>query len=146
VGTPLTRNEILLGAKLGPYEIVRFLGQGGTASVFEGRHALLRKLVAIKILHEHLANDASVASRFVQEGKITAQLRHPHAIDVLDVGEERGVAYLVMELLDGTNLGARLGDGSATTGSWRSTTRSRSCSRWPRLSRTRTVTGSFIAT
>lgn len=110
MGSPLTRNEILLGAKLGPYEVVRFIGQGGTASVFEGRHASLRKPVAIKILHEHLATDANVAARFVREGRIAAQLRHPHSLDVLDVGEERGVAYLVMELLDGNNLNARIID------------------------------------
>jgi serine/threonine protein kinase len=110
VGSPLTRNEILLGAKLGPYEVVRFIGQGGTASVFEGRHTALRKPVAIKILHDHLANDADVAARFVREGRIAAQLRHPNSLDVLDVGEERGVAYLVMELLDGSNLNARLID------------------------------------
>jgi serine/threonine protein kinase len=110
VGSLLSRNELLLGAKLGPYEILRFIGQGGTAGVFEGRHTVLGKLVAIKILHEHLAMDANVANRFVREGRITAQLRHPHAIDVLDVGEERGVTYLVMELLEGTSLGAHLAD------------------------------------
>jgi serine/threonine protein kinase len=109
-GSLLTRNEVLLGAKLGPYEILRFIGQGGTASVFEARHTLLGKLVAIKILHEHLASDAEVAGRFVREARITAQLRHPHAIDVLDVGEERGVAYLVMELLAGSSLSARIID------------------------------------
>ncbi len=106
----MTRNEILLGAKLGQYEISRFIGQGGTASVFEGRHVALRKPVAIKILHDHLASDPEVAARFVREGRIAAQLRHPNSLDVLDVGEERGVAYLVMELLEGNNLNARLID------------------------------------
>ncbi|MGO8993150.1 MAG: serine/threonine-protein kinase [Polyangiaceae bacterium] len=110
MGSLLTRNEILLGAKLGQYEILRFIGQGGTASVFEARHSVLGKHVAIKILHEHLASDAAVAARFLREARITAQLRHPHAIDVLDVGEERGVTYLVMELLEGSNLSTRLGD------------------------------------
>ena len=110
MGSSLTRNEILLGAKLGPYEIVRFIGQGGTAGVFEGRHVALRKPVAIKILHDHLAGDSTIAARFVREGRIAAQLRHPNSLDVLDVGEERGVAYLVMELLDGTNLSTRLAE------------------------------------
>ncbi len=104
----LTRTEVLIGAKLGAYEVLRFIGQGGTASVFEGRHALLGKHIAIKVLHEHLSSDPEVTARFVREARITAQLRHPHAIDVLDVGEDRGVAYLVMELLSGTSLAARV--------------------------------------
>jgi serine/threonine protein kinase len=99
---------VLIGAKLGQYEVLRFIGQGGTASVFEGRHTLLGKHVAIKVLHEHLASDLEVTARFVREARITAQLRHPHAIDVLDVGEDRGVAYLVMELLSGSSLAARV--------------------------------------
>jgi serine/threonine protein kinase len=76
--------------------------------VFEGRHAALRKPVAIKVLHEHLTADRSVVARFAREGRTAAQLRHPHSLDVLDVGEERGVAFLVMELLDGTNLDVHL--------------------------------------
>jgi serine/threonine protein kinase len=104
----LTRAQALIGAKLGPYEIVRVIGQGGTAAVYEARHVALGKLVALKILHEHLASDADVSGRFVREARLTAQLRHPNAIDVLDVGEEQGVAYLAMELLEGTSLEAHL--------------------------------------
>jgi serine/threonine-protein kinase len=108
VGTPLTRAQALLGAKLGPYEIVRLIGQGGSAAVYEARHIALGKGVALKILHEHLAGEAGVSERFVREARLTAQLRHPHALDVLDVGEDRGVAYLAMELLEGTSLEAHL--------------------------------------
>ncbi len=108
MGTPLTRAQALLGAKLGPYEIVRLVGQGGSAAVYEARHVALGKAVALKILHEHLASEAGVTERFVREARLTAQLRHPHALDVLDVGEDRGVAYLAMELLEGTSLEAHL--------------------------------------
>ena len=53
---------------------------------------------------------STIAARFVREGRIAAQLRHPNSLDVLDVGEKRGLAYLVMELLDGCNLSTRLGE------------------------------------
>ena len=134
---------VSIGAKLGPYEVLRFIGQGGTASVFEARHALLGKLVAIKVLHEHLASDPAVAGRFVQEARITAQLRHPHAIDVLDVGEDRGVAYLVMELLSRCPASP---SESPSVACCPSTRRSGSCFRWRPRSPTRTRRGSSIAT
>jgi len=100
----LRRSELLTGARLGQHEIVRLLGQGATASVFEGRHVKLGKPVAVKVLHEHLAADAQTSGRFVREGQVAAQLRHPNAVDVIDVGVEAGTPYLVMELLHGQDL------------------------------------------
>src|SRR4051794_13589216 len=88
VGASVHRSERLKGARFGPYVIVRLIGHGATASVFEGKHAALGKLVAIKLLHEHLASDADIAGRFVREGQVAARLRHPNAIDVIDVGVE----------------------------------------------------------
>jgi serine/threonine-protein kinase len=107
---PLTRAQLLLGQRLGAYEVVRLVGKGATSIVFEGRHVALGKPVAIKVLHENLSNDRQVAGRFLREGKIAAQIRHPNAIDVMDVGEERGVAYLVMELLGGRDLKSLLAE------------------------------------
>lgn len=98
----------LRGVRVGPYEIVRLLGQGATSSVFEARHTVLGRPVAIKILHEHLARDERTVARFVREGRIAAQLRHPHVVDVVDVGEQEGTPFLVMELLDGVDLGTWL--------------------------------------
>ncbi|PNA40545.1 protein kinase, partial [Pseudomonas sp. MPR-AND1A] len=69
------------GGRLGAYEILRHVGHGATASVFEGRHVALGKQVAIKVLHEHLASDAQVAARFLREGRVAAQLRHPNVLD-----------------------------------------------------------------
>jgi serine/threonine protein kinase len=108
LGHPLKRRDSLIGAKLGPYEIVRLIGHGGTATVFEARHGLLAKRVAIKILHEHLADDPEVLARFLREGRVASQLHHPNTLEVVDVGEESGVAYLVVELLEGETLHARL--------------------------------------
>jgi serine/threonine protein kinase len=108
LGAPLPRKESLIGAKLGPYEVVRFIGQGGTAAVFEARHSLLGKRVALKLLHEHLADDPELAGRFLREGRVASQLRHPNALEIVDVGEHSGMAYLVVELLEGGTLHDRL--------------------------------------
>ena len=80
------------------------IGHGATASVFEARHVALNKSVAVKVLHDHLAHDDQIANRFVREGRVAARLRHPNTVDVLDVGIEQGIPYLVMELLHGTDL------------------------------------------
>ena len=85
---------------------MRLIGHGATASVFEGRHVVLGKRVAVKVLHEHLVNDEQVSARFLREGRVAAKLRHPNTVVVLDVGAEAGVPYLVMELLGGADLRA----------------------------------------
>ena len=106
----LGRSEQLKGTRLGAYEIVRLLGHGATASVFEGVHVSLGKPVAIKLLHEHLADDTQVRARFLREGRVAARVRHPNIVDALDVGEEGDVPYLVMELLVGGDLRALLAE------------------------------------
>jgi serine/threonine-protein kinase len=78
------------GARFGAHEIVRLVGHGATASVFEALHVTLGKPVAIKLLHEHLSADEQIAGRFVREGQLTARLRHPNAVDVIDVGVQDG--------------------------------------------------------
>jgi serine/threonine protein kinase len=104
------RTEQLKGVRFGAYEIVRLVGHGATASVFEASHVGLDKPVAIKILHEHLASDAQIAGRFLREGRVAARLRHPNIVSVLDVGADHGVPYLVMELLTGSDLRSLLAD------------------------------------
>ena len=104
------RSEQLKGARFGAYEIVRLVGHGATASVFEATHVNLDKPVAIKLLHEHLAADEQFTSRFLREGRVAARLQHPNIVNVLDVGMDQGVPYLVMELLTGSDLRALLAD------------------------------------
>ena len=110
MGAFVSRSEQLKGARLGGYEIVRLIGHGATASVFEATHVALGKQVAVKVLHEHLASDEQLQSRFVREGRVAARLRHPNTVDVLDVGVESGLPYLVMELLAGGDLRSLLAD------------------------------------
>jgi serine/threonine protein kinase len=110
VPAPISRGELLKGARFGAHEIVSLRGHGATASVFEGRHVTLGKSVAVKVLHEHLAADEQIAGRFVREGRVAARLRHPNAVEVYDVGVEQGIPYLVMELLVGGDLRTLLAD------------------------------------
>lgn len=75
------------------------------ASVFEATHEQLRKTVALKILHPHVAAEPKAVARFLREGRAAARIRHPHAVSVLDAGTTSdGTSYLVMELERGETL------------------------------------------
>ncbi|HKD19807.1 MAG TPA: protein kinase [Thermoanaerobaculia bacterium] len=99
------------GTKLGPYEIVAPLGAGGMGEVYRARDARLNREVAIKVLPERVAADAGAMSRFEREAKAVAALSHPNILSIFDFGSENGVAYAVMELLDGQTLGEVLESG-----------------------------------
>lgn len=86
----------------GKYRLLRLLGDGGMGSVYEAEHERLGTRVAIKILHADLARRTGIRERFLQEARVSAQIRSPHVVRVLDVDTTpEGVAYLVMELLEG---------------------------------------------
>lgn len=91
----------------GRYTIVREIGRGGMGAVFEARHSQLKKLVALKTMHG-AALDHRAIERFLREGRAAASVRHPHIVDVSDVGVEDGTPFLVMELLDGEDLAKRI--------------------------------------
>jgi serine/threonine-protein kinase len=95
------------GTMLGRYEIRRLLGQGGMGCVYEAQHRDLKKRVAIKTLLPSLASNADAKERFLREGEAASRIRHPHVVDVTDLGSEGAVIYLVMEYLEGEDL-ARL--------------------------------------
>jgi serine/threonine-protein kinase len=97
------------GTKLsGKYEIVRLLGQGGMGAVYEGIHTEMGKRVAIKTLAPSVAEIPGARQRFVREAQLTSRVRHPHIVDVSDVGTDGRTAYIVMELLRGEDLSQRL--------------------------------------
>jgi serine/threonine protein kinase len=100
--------DALAGARAGPYEIVRRVGQGASASVFEAVHTAQGTRVAMKRLHDHLAGDEQAVGRFLREGRVASRLRHPNIAQILDVGTEDESPYIVMELLDGEDLRALL--------------------------------------
>ncbi|MDB4929904.1 MAG: serine/threonine protein kinase, partial [Myxococcaceae bacterium] len=94
-----------VGSSVGPYVLVRQIGQGGMGAVYEGVHRHLEKRVAIKALHLRFGEDPVARERFHREGRAAARVRHPNAVEVFDCGIEQGVAWLAMEFLEGEDLG-----------------------------------------
>lgn len=92
----------------GRYRIVRLIGQGGMASVFEAEHLNLPLRVALKIITARLENDPQFLSRFRREAKMLAGLKHPNIVSITDWDSYEGQPYLVMELLDGEDLSQSL--------------------------------------
>ena len=92
------------GTCLGKYQVVRLLGEGGMGTVYEGGHLAIGKKVAIKIMNPELAANPDARARFLREAQLTSRVRHPHAVDVTDIGSEAGQPFLVMELLEGEDL------------------------------------------
>ena len=90
------------------YEIDGELGRGGMSVVYRARDRRLNRPVAIKVLPPELAHDPAVRTRFTREAQTAAQLSHSHIVPIYDVGEREGIAWLVMALIAGGNLGALL--------------------------------------
>jgi serine/threonine-protein kinase len=100
----------------GKYEIKELIGEGAMGRVYEARQTALDKLVAIKLLHKHLANDPKVAKRFHREARAASRLSHPSSMHILDFGQdEDGTLYIAMELLDGDDLLAVIEDEAPLT-------------------------------
>jgi serine/threonine-protein kinase len=91
----------------GKYEVERVLGSGGMGVVVAARHLQLGKTVALKFLLKHAYESPEAMSRFVREGQALARITSPHVARVMDVGTlDSGEPYLVMEYLEGSDLGA----------------------------------------
>ena len=90
--------------RLGPYELGRKLGEGGMGTVYEARHALLRRPTAIKVIRG-VAPGSVAAKRFEREAQITSEISHPNVVSLFDYGcSPEGVYYYAMELVDGLTL------------------------------------------
>jgi serine/threonine protein kinase/Tol biopolymer transport system component len=100
--------EIGPGARVGPYDIVGWLGAGGMGEVYRARDARLGRDVAIKLIAQSLATDPARVQRFEQEARAAGQLSHPNILAVYDTGVHAGIPYIVSELLEGESLRARL--------------------------------------
>ena len=97
-----------INKKIGNYTITRKIGEGGMASVYEGIHVKLGTKVAIKILSPILARNPQLRKRFENEANFMASLSHPHITRVLDVEEKDDTLAIIMDLLDGEDLDARV--------------------------------------
>jgi serine/threonine protein kinase len=102
------RASLVAGTVLDDYRVVRAIGVGGMGCVYEAEHTGLGRRVALKTLNAEYAHDEEVRGRFLREGVAVARIRHPNIVGVSHVGTANGVTYLVMDLLDGEDLAARL--------------------------------------
>ncbi len=99
------------GMKLGPYEIIAPLGAGGMGEVYRARDPRLGREVAIKVLPQGMSASLDLRARFEREARTLSQLNHPHICTLHDVGHDADLDYLVMELIEGETLAARLEHG-----------------------------------
>ena len=100
----------------GKYRIIRLIGEGAMGMVLAATHLRLDELVAIKVLHGELLYDEKCCERFAREARATAMLRNDHVARVIDVGDlPNGLPYMVMEYLDGRDLGELLIAGDPVT-------------------------------
>jgi serine/threonine protein kinase len=96
------------GRCVGPYEIVSFLAAGGMGEVYRARDTRLKRDVALKILPESVAADRERIARFEREAELLASLNHPHIANIYGLEEDHGTRAIVMELVDGETLAARI--------------------------------------
>jgi eukaryotic-like serine/threonine-protein kinase len=101
----------MIGRTLGHYRIESKLGEGGMGVVYKAFDTHLDRAVAIKVLPPDAVANPERRRRFVQEAKAASALSHPNIVTVHDIGEDSGVAFLVMEYVSGTTLEAKLREG-----------------------------------
>ena len=94
------------GSRAGNYEIVRLIGEGGFAAVYEAKHVHLHSQHALKVLLPEWLRRTDMQDRFLAEGRIQAKLRHPHIVAVTDLVAEPGIAGLVLEYVEGKPIDA----------------------------------------
>jgi serine/threonine-protein kinase len=99
----------VIGERFGNYRAVSLLGEGGMGAVYLAEHPGIGRRVAIKVLRPDMGHDPQLLTRFLNEARAANAIRHPNIIEVLDSGTtDKGMSYLVMELLEGEVLSARI--------------------------------------
>jgi serine/threonine-protein kinase len=96
------------GTVLGPFRIVKLLGRGGMAEVYEPEEPKLERAVALKVLPPSFLHDVGFARRFEQEARAVARLEHPNVVPIYASGIDEGMPWMSMRLLAGGNLGATI--------------------------------------
>ena len=99
------------GVRVGPYEVMALLGEGGMGKVWRAHHTALKRDDALKVLPDSFAADLDRVARFQREAQVLASLNHPNIAHVYGLEQAAGVQALVMELVDGPTLADRIGQG-----------------------------------
>ncbi len=100
------------GTSLGPYEVISLAGSGGMGEVYKAKDTRLNRIVAVKVLPQHLSENSEARKRFEAEARVISTLNHPHICVLYDIGNQNGLHYMVMEYLEGETLRTRLTSGS----------------------------------
>lgn len=90
------------------YQVIDIIGRGGMSTVYRAKDTRLNRVVALKLLHSHLANNPDFQGRFLAEGRALAALDHPHIVHVYEVGLYNGQPFMAMEYIKGDTLRVRL--------------------------------------
>ncbi len=98
----------LAGQSLGGYQLEEEIGRGSMGMVYRGRQIALGREVAVKVLSQALAKDASYVARFIREAQIIAGLNHPNIVQIFDAGQQNGLLYFVMEYVQGPTIASLL--------------------------------------
>ena len=99
--------SLATGTRLGAYEILGLIGAGGMGEVYKARDTRLERIVAIKVLPEHLSQNRERRERFEREARAVSSLNHPRICTLYDVGHDEGIDFIVMEFIEGETLAAR---------------------------------------
>jgi len=108
---PASTRSLPSGSRLGPYEILERIGQGGMGVVYRAHDPRLDRQVAIKLLSPEMAAEPQARERLRREAMAAAALDHPYVCKVFEIGEDGGALFLVMEYLAGVTLDRRLHEG-----------------------------------
>ena len=88
----------------GRYQVLSKIGAGGMADVYKAKDCMLNRYVAVKVLKKEYREDENFVKKFRSEAQAAAGLLNPNIVNVYDVGEDRGLYYMVMELVEGITL------------------------------------------
>src|SRR4051794_38519074 len=99
----------MTGQQIGPYRVLREIGRGGMGAVFEAINTQIERKVAIKILRSEFAQNQQLVARFFNEARAVNIVNHPSVVQISEFGQlPDGLAYIVMEFLEGESLGSRM--------------------------------------
>ncbi|HUK52998.1 MAG TPA: serine/threonine-protein kinase, partial [Candidatus Binatia bacterium] len=108
--------SLAAGTKLGPYEIVAPLGQGGMGEVYRARDTRLGREIAVKVLPTDVASSPDRLARFEREARTVASLNHPNIVVLHSIEESSGTRFLTMELVEGRDLASLVTPGGLAAG------------------------------
>ncbi len=111
VAESLSKDKLSSGQSLGPYKIVSEIGTGGMGEVYRAQDPRLDRIVALKILPAHLAQDQDRMRRFHQEAKAASKLSHPNVAHIYEMGSSANIRFIAMEYVEGQTLDERISKG-----------------------------------